>query len=228
MKKRSITKLIALILILIVFTTGCGVTTKQVNNKVSGIQDAVKELVSESQTYIKNNKEETLPINNTDTATESASDDRNTEVILENNSFINNTKNEQPLDDTKNKVENKQDDIVNTEKVVQPITESIQEQPKQIGQKEEQINKPSEKIEEKQTKQVDSNPTNPVQPADTKKESTAKQPATTNGDQLVWIPTKGGKKYHKKASCSNMIDPDQVTLDEAISRGFDACKKCYK
>lgn len=43
----------------------------------------------------------------------------------------------------------------------------------------------------------------------------------------VWIPTKGGKKYHSRPSCSNMIDPEQVTLDDAKAQGFTACKRCY-
>ena len=46
-------------------------------------------------------------------------------------------------------------------------------------------------------------------------------------ETMVWIPTKGGKKYHKSSGCSNMEDPIQVTKSEAISQGFDACKKCY-
>lgn len=46
-------------------------------------------------------------------------------------------------------------------------------------------------------------------------------------DQMVWIPTNGGKKYHKTKSCSGMIDPEQVTIDEALANGFEACKKCY-
>lgn len=44
---------------------------------------------------------------------------------------------------------------------------------------------------------------------------------------LVWIPTRGGKKYHSRSGCSGMKDPAQVTRDAAISQGFDACKKCY-
>ncbi len=43
----------------------------------------------------------------------------------------------------------------------------------------------------------------------------------------VWIPTKGGKKYHSKPSCSNMNDPEYVSLDTAEAMGFTACKKCY-
>lgn len=43
----------------------------------------------------------------------------------------------------------------------------------------------------------------------------------------VWIPTKGGKKYHSRAGCSNMIDPKEVTKSQAIKQGFTACGRCY-
>lgn len=46
--------------------------------------------------------------------------------------------------------------------------------------------------------------------------------------QLVWIPTKGGKKYHSTSSCSNMDNPSHVTIETAIAKGFTPCKKCYK
>ena len=46
--------------------------------------------------------------------------------------------------------------------------------------------------------------------------------------QLVWIPTKGGKKYHSKSSCSNMDNPNHVTIETAKAKGFTPCKKCYK
>lgn len=42
----------------------------------------------------------------------------------------------------------------------------------------------------------------------------------------VWIPS-SGSKYHSNAGCSNMNNPRQVTLDEAIAMGYDACKRCY-
>lgn len=48
----------------------------------------------------------------------------------------------------------------------------------------------------------------------------------TNDKDLVWI-CDTGKKYHSKSTCSNMNYPYQVTKDEAISSGRDACKKCY-
>ena len=44
---------------------------------------------------------------------------------------------------------------------------------------------------------------------------------------MVWIPTKGGKKYHNDSECSGMIDPDYVTISEAEALGFTPCKKCY-
>lgn len=46
-------------------------------------------------------------------------------------------------------------------------------------------------------------------------------------ETLVWIPTNGGKKYHTHSNCSNMDDPIQVTKSEAVSQGFDACKRCH-
>ena len=45
-------------------------------------------------------------------------------------------------------------------------------------------------------------------------------------ETTVWIPTNGGKKYHSKSSCSNMKNPVQVTVREAVSSGFEACKRC--
>ena len=47
------------------------------------------------------------------------------------------------------------------------------------------------------------------------------------GNEMVWIPTKGGKKYHTYSGCSNMDDPDCVTKEEAEYLGFEPCKKCH-
>lgn len=46
-------------------------------------------------------------------------------------------------------------------------------------------------------------------------------------EEMVWIPTKGGTKYHTKSTCSGMEDPEYVTKSEAISRNFGPCGKCY-
>ena len=60
-----------------------------------------------------------------------------------------------------------------------------------------------------------------------KSEETTKKVDPTDS-KIVWIPTKGGKKYHKSSDCSNMDGPRKVTLSEAKSLGFTACKRCYK
>lgn len=44
--------------------------------------------------------------------------------------------------------------------------------------------------------------------------------------EKVWI-TDSGKQYHKDPMCSGMKNSYQVTKDEAISMGKEACKKCY-
>lgn len=44
---------------------------------------------------------------------------------------------------------------------------------------------------------------------------------------MVWIPTKGGTKYHSRSNCSNMDDPEKVTKSEAEALGFTACKRCH-
>ena len=43
----------------------------------------------------------------------------------------------------------------------------------------------------------------------------------------VWIPTKGGTKYHSHSGCSKMENPDYVSLEQAKSLGFTACGKCW-
>ena len=44
--------------------------------------------------------------------------------------------------------------------------------------------------------------------------------------EYVWIP-QSGSKYHKYSTCSGMKNPRQVTKEEAISRGYTPCSKCY-
>ena len=46
--------------------------------------------------------------------------------------------------------------------------------------------------------------------------------------ELVWIPTKGGTKYHKESTCSSMQDPKQVSKTDAEQQGFTPCKRCYE
>ena len=51
---------------------------------------------------------------------------------------------------------------------------------------------------------------------------------TSVQERMVWIPTKGGTKFHITSTCSNMEDPRYVTYTEAINSGFTACMKCYR
>ena len=60
--------------------------------------------------------------------------------------------------------------------------------------------------------------------ATTTKIKPTKAPATTA--QMVWIPATGSK-YHRKASCSNMKNPSQVTKARAIELGYSPCSRCY-
>lgn len=52
-------------------------------------------------------------------------------------------------------------------------------------------------------------------------------PASEQGENLVWIPTNGGTKYHTSAKCCNMKNPIQVTLETALTNGFTPCKRCH-
>lgn len=72
-------------------------------------------------------------------------------------------------------------------------------------------------------------PKRTAKPEKTQKPKKTEEPtrSTRQSSDMVWIPTKGGKKYHSNSSCSNMDNPEEVTLDEAKAKGFTACKKCY-
>lgn len=62
----------------------------------------------------------------------------------------------------------------------------------------------------------------PAETSATTTQSTEEQPQ----EQMVWIP-ESGSKYHSKSTCSGMSNPTQVTISEAQSMGYTACKKCY-
>lgn len=44
---------------------------------------------------------------------------------------------------------------------------------------------------------------------------------------MVWIPSDGSGKYHKKSTCSGMKNPVQISLEDAKARGIQPCGKCY-
>ena len=43
----------------------------------------------------------------------------------------------------------------------------------------------------------------------------------------VWVSTKGGTRYHTSPRCSNMKEPEKLSVDEAVKRGFTPCQNCY-
>ena len=43
---------------------------------------------------------------------------------------------------------------------------------------------------------------------------------------MVWV-TSTGTKYHSNSICSKMNSPSQISREEAISRGYGPCSKCY-
>lgn len=45
-------------------------------------------------------------------------------------------------------------------------------------------------------------------------------------DAAVWVSSKGGTKYHTKPDCSGMSSPNELTLKEAVSKGYSPCKRC--
>jgi len=48
----------------------------------------------------------------------------------------------------------------------------------------------------------------------------------TTEEILVWI-SKTGKRYHSTPDCSDMKKPLQVTLEEAETRDYTPCLRCY-
>jgi hypothetical protein len=53
------------------------------------------------------------------------------------------------------------------------------------------------------------------------------EPTPEPVETMVWIPTKGGTKYHSSSACSGMNGPEQVTVTMAEARGFSKCKKYW-
>lgn len=52
------------------------------------------------------------------------------------------------------------------------------------------------------------------------------QRAVLEDGNHVWVPAKGGKKYHAKEECSQMIEPRPATKEMAYGLGLTPCKRC--
>ena len=55
---------------------------------------------------------------------------------------------------------------------------------------------------------------------------TESQPKETEKAKMVWVPS-SGSKYHSRSTCSGMVSPRQIPLEDAIKQGYTACKKCH-
>lgn len=60
-----------------------------------------------------------------------------------------------------------------------------------------------------------------------KKSKTKKSEKKDNSKEKVVYITKSGKKYHSKNSCGRG-NFTAVSLEEALSKGYSPCKKCFK
>ncbi len=72
--------------------------------------------------------------------------------------------------------------------------------------------------------------TTPIQtttPAPVEETTSYTNVVSPSNSDMVWI-VNTGKKYHNNPYCSNMNNPFQIPLDEAISMGREPCKKCHK
>ena len=76
-----------------------------------------------------------------------------------------------------------------------------------------------------------SNDNTTTEPDDTtSNDNTTTEPENSTSDdekiEMVWIPS-SGTKYHSKSTCSGMNSPRQIPLEDAIKKGYTACKKCH-
>lgn len=118
----------------------------------------------------------------------------------------------------------------NTVKESENIAKDKEEKQKEIDKPtQENVKKQTTKTETTQTTtqtQKENTPSKNTKPK-TESSSTVKVPPAEKGDNLVWIPTNGGTKYHSRSGCSKMKNPRQVTKATAESSGYTPCKKCY-
>lgn len=100
------------------------------------------------------------------------------------------------------------------------------------GKKEEPISITSD-VPKKSSTESDLNTKNKIKKEKSSKKSESKKSKTKKSDKkdnskekVVYI-TKSGKKYHSKNSCGRGKFT-AIGLDEALSKGYLPCKKCFK
>lgn len=103
-----------------------------------------------------------------------------------------------------------------TETIIEAETETVIETETETETK-AKIETETEKITE--TQQI-------TEPETVPETETETETDTEYFEQMVWIP-KTGHKYHSSPTCSGMHDPRQVTLMEAMKRGYTPCSRCH-
>lgn len=51
---------------------------------------------------------------------------------------------------------------------------------------------------------------------------------TAAPQQTVWVSRYFGMRYHSTPDCSRVIDPVQISLEEAEQEGYSRCSRCYE
>lgn len=69
---------------------------------------------------------------------------------------------------------------------------------------------------------------NPDNTYETEEDTSSKESVDTS-DESVWL-SETGSKYHNKPNCGTMSadKAKEISKDEAVSKGLEPCKKCYK
>jgi len=86
---------------------------------------------------------------------------------------------------------------------------------------------PNSQAEKKTTTSSESNTNTTKNTASKGSTSVTVPKQNESSGTLVWVPTKGGTKYHNSSTCSKMKGPKHVSVETAKANGFTACKKCY-
>jgi len=129
----------------------------------------------------------------------------------------------------------KQEEQVNDEKENQAETQQeVLEEPQETEQPEQNEQTSEVGSDTQETQETTDDKSNNISSQSAPQNVTSNDSASvivpnqedTTGN-LVWVPVNGGTKYHSKASCSNMKEPKQITIEHAESNGYTACKRCY-
>lgn len=117
------------------------------------------------------------------------------------------------------------DDIesTHTEITVVDIEEPEEEVIEEVAQETEES---AEEVTEEPAEEAVQETTETTETAAATETQTATETETESTSEMVWVSS-SGSKYHRIADCSGMTSATQITLEEAISRGREACNNCY-